>query len=187
MRNILASIYGFRVTAIAVVSALAMGALAGIALGSRLQEGKTAKIQAAWIQEKASQAMAAADRAQAAGLVTAAVGQKAAETQVRIETRFRTLRERVPVYVPNIAPPGVIRADDRVPVGALVLLDAAARGEEPDAISVASGKSYDLASSLRFSELVGNYVENLGIGHQNAEQVRRLQEWIRGQEAASAP
>jgi len=46
---------------------------------------------------------------------------------------------------------------------------------------------FDLASPVRFTELVGNYVENLGIGRSHAEQVRGLQDWINGQQSLEAP
>jgi hypothetical protein len=178
---------GFRLTALVGVASLMLGGLAGASLGARLQEGRAAKVQADWDREKVGQTRAALGRVQAAGKVTAEAGQKAAEAQVRIETRYRTLKEKVRIYVPTTAPHGVIRADDRVPVGALVLLDAAARGDDPDGISVTAGQSYDLASPVRFAEFVGGYVENLGIGRQNAEQLKGLQGWVREQGAIDAP
>jgi hypothetical protein len=187
IKDLLRSAFGFKTVAIVAGAALVAGGLAGGALGSRLQEAKSAKIQSAWDKEKAGRATAALGRVQAQSAVTADVGQKAAEAQVRIETRYRTLKEKVRVYVPTVTPPGVIRADDRVPVGALVLLDAAARGGGDDAVSVTTGKSYDLASPLRFTELVGGYVDNLGIGHATAGQLSDLQGWIRGQEALNKP
>ena len=115
--------------------------------------------------------------------VTSRADTQATQTQVRIQTRYRTLIEKVPQYVPVETPDGVIGADDRVPVGALSLLDEAARGDSPDAVSVSSGNSYELASPLRFTELVRGYVTNLGIGHQNAQQLGGLQGWVRDQQA----
>jgi hypothetical protein len=179
--------YGFRLAALVGVASLALGGLTGGVVGWRLQDGRAAKIQAAWDREKAGHAKAALGRVQATGMVTVAAAQRATDTQVRIETRYRTLKEKVRTYVPTTAPQGVIRADDRVPVGALVLLDAAARGDDPDGISVTAGHSYDLASPVRFAELVGGYVENLGIGRQNAEQLKGLQGWVREQQAIDGP
>jgi len=141
-----------------------------------------AKLQASWDREKAAQMAAAQAHNAAAAQATADAGDRAQAAQTVIQTRYRTLREKVRVYVPTETPPGVIRADDRVPIGALVLLDAAARGDDLDAVSVTSGQSYELASSLRFTELVGGYVDNLGIGHQNAAQLSGLQGWVRAQQ-----
>jgi hypothetical protein len=156
-------------------------------MGWRLQQAQAEKIQAAWDRDRAEKAVAALDRLKASNAATVDAGTRAAEAQARIETRTRTLKQKVTVYVPKIAPAGVIRADDRVPVGALVLLDAAARGDDPDGVSVTAGQSYDLASPVHFTELVGNYVENLGRGRQNAEQLSGLQDWVRRQQALDAP
>jgi len=125
-------------------------------------------------------------RIQSAGEVTTAAGKTAEAAQASLRTVYRTLRERVVRYVPTETPPGVIRADDRVPVGALILLDAAARGDDPDAVSVTTGQSYDLGSPIHFAQLVGNYVDNLGIGAANARQLSDLQAWARAQEALNS-
>lgn len=117
--------------------------------------------------------------------ITTRAEAQATKTEARIEYRYRTLREKVRIYVPKVAPPGVIRCDDRLPVGAVSLLDAAARGDDPDAVSVTSGQSYETGSPVRFCQLVDNYVVNLGIGHTTAAQLTGLQGWIREQEAAS--
>jgi len=184
--RILSGLSTVRIAGIVGAGCLAAGMLTGGLLGWRLQEARTEKVQAAWDRDKAEKASEAFNRLRASSEATAEVGTRAAEAQVRIETRMRTLKQKVTVYVPRITPAGVIRADDRVPVGALVLLDAAARGDDPDGVSVTTGQSYDLASSVRFTELVGNYVENLGRGRQNAEQLGGLQDWVRRQQALDA-
>lgn len=138
------------------------------------------------VAQIAAMKAAASARGQSAGEVTAAAGKSAEAAQASLRTRYRTIRERITRYVPTETPPGVIRADDRVPVGALILLDAAARGDDPDAISVTAGQSYDLGSPVHFTELVGNYVDNLGIGAANARQLSDLQAWARAQEALNS-
>lgn len=173
----------YRATAIVGASALIVGVLAGSAIGWRLQDGRVAKVQAAWDRQKSVDAQSALNRLRASSEASAEIGAKSVEAQVRVEARTRALKEKVVVYVPKTTPPGVIRADDRVPVGALVLLDAAARGDDPDGLSVAAGKSHEFASPVRFAELVGGYVVNLGIANQNAEQLSGLQAWVRRQQA----
>lgn len=183
MRAIATLVSAYRMAAIVGASSLIVGVIAGSVVGWRLQDSRLEKIQAAWDREKAKDAREALGRLRASSDATAEIGAKSIEAQVRIETRARMLKEKVTVHVPKTTPLGVIRADDRVPVGALLLLDAAARGDDPDGVSVAAGRSHELASPVRFAELVGGYVENLGIANANAEQLRGLQEWVRRQQA----
>jgi len=181
--RILSGLSTARVVGIVGAGCLAAGMLTGGLLGWRLQDARAEKIQAAWDRDRAEKAGEAFRRLRASTEATAEVGTRVAEAQVRVETRTRTLKQKVTVYVPSIAPAGVIRAGDRVPVGALVLLDAAARGDDPDGLSVTAGQSYDLASDVHFAQLVDNYIDNLGRGRQNAEQLDGLQDWVRRQQA----
>ena len=179
----IATVLGVKMYLIVGAACVAVGAAGGATVQGKLKDAKIAQLRATHAEEQAKAATDALVRTQAQGGVTAQVGQEAAEAQVRIEYRYRTLRQKVPVYVPKVTPPGVIRADDAVPVGALVLLDAAARGDDPDSLSVTAGKSYDLGSAVHFTQLVDGYVANLGIGHANSRQLTDLQDWTRRQAA----
>lgn len=162
------------------IVAVVFGSLWGYG-NSRYQAGLTKGAEA----ERKAQAKVARKVVKTQTKVTAKAEGQAVKAQAKIEYRYRTLREKVRVYVPRETPPGVIRADDQLPLGAVLLLDAAARGDDPDAVSVTGGRTYETASAIRFGQLVDNYVLNLGIGHETTERLNGLQGWVRDQEAAT--
>lgn len=113
------------------------GAMRLTAVG-KFKDGKIAGLERDYAQAQARAVSAALARVQGQGAVTARVGQQAADNQVRIETRYRTLKEKVPVYVPaKPGAPAVASGATLMPLGAIVLLDAAARGSDPDAVDLA--------------------------------------------------
>lgn len=65
-----------------------------------------------------------------------------------------------------------------VPNGFVVLHDSAAKGEVPDT----SGSTNEAASGVKISEVGQTVTENYGTCHQNAEQLKALQEWIKTQQ-----
>lgn len=65
-----------------------------------------------------------------------------------------------------------------VPNGFVMLHDSAAKGEVPDT----SGSSNEAASGVKISEVGQTVTENYGTCHQNAEQLKSLQEWIKSQQ-----
>lgn len=162
------------------VLGLLWGSLAAYG-GARYKAGLSAGAE----RERAAQSKITAKVVKRQDRVTAKVERQAEKAQAKIEYRYRTLREKVRVYVPLHTQAGVISAGDLVPASTVLLLDAAVRGDEPEPLSVTGGQSYELASAVRFDQLVGGYVVNLGLGHQNARQLSDLQDWVREQEAAS--
>lgn len=98
-------------------------------------------------------------------------GQESAAAQERIRTVTKTIVKEVPVYVSR-------EADSRcaVPVGALRVLDAAARG-----VPVApppAGQSDDTPSGVDLSAVVGAGAEDIGTCHAVRQQLIDLQAWI---------
>lgn len=162
--------------------------LAGFALGScHASDRYKAGYAKGEAHQKKLAAKAAKTVVKAQTRITTKAEKQAVQTQTKIEIRYRTLREKVPYYVPLHTAPGVIGAGDFVPASTVLLLDAAVRGDEPEPLSVSSGQSYELASPFRFDQLVDNYVVNLKVGHQNTEQLTGLQGWVREQEALNTP
>ena len=111
----------------------------------------------------------------------AQVQTRQAETTVQVVTQYvdriqvvrekgNTLIQEVPVYVP-------IQADAActVPSGFVSLHDAAAAGELPEAARDADAPAEGLALSAVAATVVTNYQTC----HENAEQLKALQDWIR--------
>ncbi|MCL4778931.1 MAG: hypothetical protein KJ049_01970 [Gammaproteobacteria bacterium] len=114
-------------------------------------------------------------------LQTAAVRERQAQATVKVVTeyvdRFRVVREKgdaivkeVPVYVP-------VEADAACTInrGFVRLHDAAAAGELPKPAGDADAPAAGLALSAVAGTVAGNYQSC----HENAEQLRALQAWVR--------
>jgi hypothetical protein len=154
---------------------LALVALAVALLGFGWIKGAS-HVQAQWDAAIASQA-----------LQVATVRQHQAEVTVKVVTeyidRVRIVREKgetiikeVPVYVP-------VQADAacRINRGFVRLHDAAAANELPAAATDADAAAAGIALSTVATAVAGNY----RICHENAEQLRALQQWAGEMEAAS--
>jgi hypothetical protein len=120
----------------------------------------------------------ALDRKEASAGVTAQVGQQAEANQVRIETRYRTIQQKVPIYVPQAVDDSTV-----VPVGLVRLLDAAAAGQDPDGVSFAAGRSHEAASGVKLSTLSSVVAGNYGVCNATRQQLIDFQSWARAQEA----
>ena len=114
-------------------------------------------------------------------LQAAAARERQAQATVKVVTeyvdRVRVVREKgdtiikeVPVYVPAQA-----NAACTVNRGFVRLHDAAAAGELP----TPAGDPDAAASGLALSTVAGTVTANYQTCHENAEQLRALQEWIR--------
>jgi hypothetical protein len=161
---------------------LLLGALAAYGNGrykAGLAKGR-AEIQAAWDKDKARQMAAAQAHNAAADKISADVGAKAEAAQVRIETRYRTLIQKVPQHVPP-------NADPVVPAALVRLLDEAAAGDDPDAISFAAGRSLEAGAPVKLGSLATVVIGNYGVATANARQLTDLQDWVRRQQANSPP
>ena len=113
-------------------------------------------------------------------LQIAAVRQRQAEATVQVVTRYvdrvRVVREKgdtiikeVPIYVP-------VQADAACTInrGFVRLHDAAAAGELPEPARDADAA----AAGIALSAVAGTVAANYQTCHENAEQLRALQEWI---------
>ena len=114
-------------------------------------------------------------------LQVAALRQKQAEATVKVVTQYvdrvRVVREKgdtlikeVPVYVP-------VEADTACTIhrGFVRLHDAAAAGELPGP----AGDTDAAAAGVALSAVAGTVVDNYQTCHENAEQLRALQAWVR--------
>ena len=120
-------------------------------------------------------------------LQIAAVRQRQAEATVQVVTRYvdrvRVVREKgdtiikeVPIYVP-------VQADAACTInrGFVRLHDAAAAGELPEPARDADAASAGIA----LSAVAGTVAANYQTCHENAEQLRALQTWVREMKVAS--
>jgi len=89
-----------------------------------------------------------------------------AEAKVRIQTVTKEIVREVPVYVPV--------GTCALPPGWRVLHDAAAAGEVPYPSGIPDAAPVDPQAAA--SAVADNY----GTCHQNAEQLRALQQWLQG-------
>ena len=120
-------------------------------------------------------------------LQIAAVRQRQAEATVQVVTRYvdrvRVVREKgdtiikeVPIYVP-------VQADAACTInrGFVRLHDAAAAGELPE-----PARDTDAAAAgIALSAVAGTVATNYQTCHENAEQLRALQGWVREMDAAT--
>jgi hypothetical protein len=65
-----------------------------------------------------------------------------------------------------------------VPFGVVRVYDAAILGADPAALSLPAGQSDDTASPVSASLLAANAAENYAACRANAEQLKRLEEWV---------
>jgi hypothetical protein len=105
--------------------------------------------------------------------------QKEAEVSTKVITKYidkiQTVKETnnaISKFVTN-------EADSKcqLPNSFSVLHDAAAKNELPDS----AGASDARTSDVKLSEATSTVIENYGICHQNIEQLKGLQEWVREQ------
>ena len=148
---------------------LALAALAAALVGFGWLKG-AGHVQARWDAAVQQQS-----------LQTAAVRERQAQATVKVVTeyvdRFRVVREKgdtivkeVPVYVP-------VEADAACTInrGFVRLHDAAAAGDLPEP----AGDADAVAAGIALSAVAGTVAGNYQSCHENAEQLRALQAWVR--------
>ena len=120
-------------------------------------------------------------------LQTTAIRERQAQATVKIVTQYvdrvRVVREKgetiikeVPVYVPVQAD-----ADCTINRGFVRLHDSAAAGDLPEPAQDADAAATDLA----LSAIAGTVATNYQTCHENAEQLRALQAWVRKMNAVA--
>ena len=144
-----------------------------IAAGTSLSLGWIAgarHVQTRWDSAVASQQMAAAEvKTQQAEAAIQVVTKYVDRIQV-VREKGDTILKEVPIYVP-------VQADAACTIyrGAVSLHDAAATGELPEP----SRDPDASAEGLALSALAATVVSNYQTCHENAEQLKALQGWIR--------
>jgi len=168
----------------AVCGAARMGFVERVASKKKGEPGKTLdrKRWGAQCAERVTQLMAEHDagfeRKEASAGVTQTVGATAEKHQAEIEIRYRTLQQKVPVYVPQAVDDNTI-----VPVGLIRLLDEAAAGQDPDGVSFAAGLSHEAASGVKLSTLSSVVAGNYGVCNATRQQLIDFQSWADAQKA----
>lgn len=103
---------------------------------------------------------------------------EAAAAQVEIREVFRTITEKVPVYVSVESD-----AHCQLPAGFVRLHDAAAVGTVPDAVPDPAGEPHDAPAGVALSAASATIVGNYEVCHAARRQLMDLQAWIRTQQA----
>lgn len=177
VKNGLAFAGGLRLNLVTAAVCLAVGGVAGGQVVRLIKNGEISRLERDQAELQVRAIREAVARTQEQARITTQASQRAAENQAKVEIRYHTLRQKVPVYVTREADARAV-----VPLGAIRLLDAAAAGADPDGVSFAAGKSHDVAAGVELSTLVGVVVANYGVANANAQQLSDLQEWIRQQQ-----
>lgn len=161
------------------IGVAALTILGGVGLygHGRYEAGRKAGAES----ERKASAKAAKTEGKAETKITTRADKAEVKIQKQIEYRTRILRQKVVEYVPLHVPAGYIGAGDLVPHSTVLLLDAAVRGDTPEPLSVTAGQSYEIASAVRFDQLVDGYVVNLGVGRANTAQLMAAQAWAKEQ------
>lgn len=138
-----------------------------------------ARVNARWQEDKAKQAAAAAAILEKQGEATVKVVTEYVDRVKVVREKGDTIIKEVPVYVPAQAD-----AACTINRGFVRLHDAAAANQIPEPAGVADAAPSGITLSTAAGTIAGNYERC----SENAEQLRALQEWVRGmQEAESAP
>lgn len=170
--------FNLRGLGIAGAVGLAVGFTGGMTLQGALKDGRIAKMEKADAEQRTADAKAAL----AEGKRLGALGQRVVTAYVErvgeVRWRTRTLVERVGVEVPDDRTRRLITGGDVVPLGALGLLDAAATGVSPSAVT--AGLTPERADPVTFTQLTANVVDNYGIAWGWRGQLDALREWEEG-------
>lgn len=181
MSRLLAALAGWKGYA----AAFLLGAVvAGLGAGAAVWKVRD------WMQASAERDQAQADakaarqvvaRTQAAAVVTETVGRATETRREAVRTEYRTIIERIPVYVTQEAD----RAVD-VPVGFVRLHDAAAQGSAA-ALPDSPREPADAPSGVALSTVAGTVASNYGQCLDWREQVIGWQRWYHEQVEAWPP
>ena len=164
--------------AVAFLAGTALGATGGYTYAWSRQEATIQRMRADTARERLKAVEEGRALERAAAKVTARVETAAAEAQERVRVVYRTITRKVPVHVT----PDVDRRYP-LPCGLVRVLDAAAAGVDPARVSCGPGVADDAPSDVTASEAAANIAGNYGDATANAEQLRALQDWVRGQGA----
>lgn len=157
-----------------------------LAVGIAIGTGGTWKVRD-WMAAEAALKAAKSDlraarivveRTQGAAQITQGVSASVDQRQAQTRTVYRTITERIPVYVT----PEIDRAF-AVPYGFVRLHDAAAVRAAP-ALPDGTGQPDDAPSDVALSAVAGTVVDNYGQCYAWRDQLIGWQDWYRQQQAA---
>lgn len=158
-----------------------VGAAAGLALGMTVQgvlkDGKIYKCAAELERLKRAPVEAEVGERRRVAPITERAVERAGAERAEVRWRTRTLVQRVAVAVPDDGSRRLISGGDVVPLAALSLLDAAATGVSPEAVT--AGVTPERADPVTFTRLTEDVIDNYGIAGANAAEHRALVEWER--------
>ena len=146
-----------------------------------LPDGPVARLDALLAADRAAAARAVAIQARQSQ-ITVASATHDATAQAAIRVVYRSILQKVPVYV-------TAQDDRNYPLswGFVRLHDASALGVGPASISLPAGAADDAASTVKPSALATAIGVNYEACHLNAQQLTDLQDWIRQQQLANPP
>lgn len=135
-------------------------------------------IQARWDAQVQQQAVQIAEQQQRQAQATVKVVTRYVDRVRVVREKGQTIVKEVPVYVP-------VEADAACSVnrGFVRLHDAAAAGDLPEPASDADAA----ASGVALSAVAETFADNYQTCHENAEQLRALQGWVREMHTSTSP
>lgn len=106
--------------------------------------------------------------------------EKTTEIVTKYVTKVQVVKEKGDVIIKEV-PKYITKESDAkcaLPNSFVMLHDSASKNEVPDSTRVAD----ETASGVKLSTATGTVVGNYSICHQNSEQLKALQEWVKEQE-----
>lgn len=172
LSSLLGSVYGYA------AAAVLAGCLSGYVIHrfdkSALDEQKLAASEAAF---KVAEAVQKSEQTASKIAVSRAVAEAKAQQDVLLKTI--TIQEKVPVYVQDNA--------HCITYGLVRVLNAAARGTDPSAVSDAAGQPDDACAPVSWRDFARDLTDDYGAGRANAEQLNQLEGVIREFESTQLP
>lgn len=176
MSRLLQFVAGWKGYALALAIGLSFGGVGGFQLRDLMARANAGEQTRADLRG----AREVIDRTDKAAQITQTVSQSVDQTRERVLVEYRTITERIPVYV-------TAQADRRVdmPVGFVRLHDAAAEGSA-SALPDGPGESPDAPSGVALSAVAGTVTGNYEQCHVWRSQLIGWQGWYAEQRAAWA-
>lgn len=162
----------------ALLTALVLGLLIGGGTVWKVRDWMAAEARADQADAEVKAGHVVVAQTQRAAEITQDTGQRTEAARERVRIEYRTITERIPVYVT----PEADRSVD-VPVGFVRLHDAAASGSAAT-LSDSPGQSADATSGVALSAVAGTVVGNYAQCLDWRAQVIGWQEWYGAQRGA---
>lgn len=164
---------------------LATGFASGMTIQGVLKDGKIYKCAAELERTKNAPLTAEVEERSRVAPISEAATASAATAKAEVRWRTRRIVERVRDEVPDDGSRRLISGGDIVPLAAISLLDEAATGVSPEAVT--AGVTPERADPLTFTRLTAEVADNYGIANSNAADHRALVEWEKAVGMAPKP